>query len=72
MVVAGVDIERSKIPELYPDDYDEYVKIWKTWRALGVLPFGGGWAEQPAHVTESILLFEEMYNLYLKEEQGNG
>lgn len=43
----------SQIPDYVDGELYSAVNLWNRWKSFG-LPFGGGWAEQPAHVVDAI------------------
>lgn len=46
-------VVNSEIPDYVDDELWSAVNLWNRYKAYG-LPFGGGWAEQPAHLVDAI------------------
>lgn len=42
---------------------------WSEWKAAGLLPFPGAIGDQPAYVTEAILVCENAVNGFRNEQQ---
>lgn len=55
-VVDGklITVWRSELGEWLDDWFWSCLDLWWRWKTLGSLPFSGGWAEQPGHLTEII------------------
>ena len=61
MVLYGYEVDRGMIPA-YLNDQDAMraISFFADYQAFG-WPFGGGWAEQPAHLVDIVrLLSAEM------------
>ena len=55
-VVDGklVTVWRSSVGDWCDDYFFSCLDLWWRWKTFGSLPFSGGWAEQPSHLTEII------------------
>lgn len=53
-----VTIMRSEVNEYLDDWFWSSFDVWYRWKMFGCLPFGGGWAEQPAHLIRVIEVAE--------------
>lgn len=45
---------RSEVNEYLDPWFWSAFDLWYRWKVFGSFPFGGGWAEQPAHMVEII------------------
>jgi len=64
MVVLDGKLEpvwKSQVAEYVDEHFWSVVDVWNRWKTLGMMPFSGGWAEQPAHLVEAIETAEAAY-----------
>jgi hypothetical protein len=57
MVVDGHVIDRADIPKYFTEGFWASYDLWQNCKRFG-LPFGGGWAEQPAWILRLIKAFD--------------
>lgn len=75
MVVLGGRLEtvwKSEVSEYCDEHFWSVQSVWYRWRLLGAMPFAGGWAEIPAHITEAIEVAEIAYNEASAKGQNYG
>jgi len=63
---------KSEVQEYCDDHFWSVHSVWYRWKLLGMMPFSGGWAEIPAHITEAIEVAEVAYNEAAAKRQKNG
>lgn len=54
-------VKKSEVKDLCDAWFFSALDVWHRWKTFGALPFGGGWAEQPAHLVEVIEHAESGY-----------
>lgn len=62
-----LELWRSEVGDYCDEYFWTGLDLWSKWRTFGGMPFGGGWAEQPAHIVDMISTIERAY----KDAQGN-
>jgi hypothetical protein len=68
-IPPSIVIPRNTIPDYKTDEYFDAHFTWKAWADHGVLPFAGGWAEQPWFVREIVDIFDSVYG-YWQQARG--
>jgi hypothetical protein len=61
--VGGEDVflRRSEVGQWCDEWFWSAFDVWWRWKIHGTYPFGGGWAEIPAQITEVIDVMESAY-----------
>jgi|6_EtaG_2_1085325.scaffolds.fasta_scaffold01437_3 hypothetical protein len=65
-------IKRNTIPDYYTQEFVKAYRVWARWNKHGVLPFSGGWMEQPAHVIDVLNMFDPIYGEWQDEPKAGG
>ena len=63
-MVLGNKLEpvwKSEVSDICDEHFWSVHALWYRWKTLGFGPFGGGWAEWPAHVVEALEVAEMAY-----------
>jgi len=74
MVVLDGKLEpvwKSQVGEYVDEHFWSVLDVWRRWKTLGMMPFSGGWAEQPAHLVEAIETAEMAYTEAEKVKHGS-
>lgn len=64
----ATELRRCPWSQIAEDSWAAF-RWWSDWKAAGMLPFPGGIDQQPAYVTESILVCEGEINRSRNEQQ---
>ena len=64
----GLIIQRNKIPTYRLEEFGECANTWRKWEQKSLLPYAGGWREQPADVIQVLDVFDNIYAAYMKQE----
>lgn len=67
ILAPGLAIQRNKIPDYMFAEFGECVRAWKKWNEKSLLPYSGGWAEQPADL---ITVFDVFDAVLLEHEKA--
>ncbi len=65
----GITLQRNQIPDYRETEgLGECIITWQWWEKKNVLPYAGGWREQPADVIQLLNLFDGVYTQYTKRK----
>jgi hypothetical protein len=60
---VAFSFKKKEIPEYVDSYFWKWQEVWWWWHMKGTLPYGTGWYDLPAHVSNTIRLFENLYNM---------
>ena len=60
-ISEGLTLQKNTAADLITEEYSLCLSIWNKWNAHGILPYSGGYWEQPAHVCDVIDIFDTVY-----------
>ena len=64
----GLILQLNTAVKLPTEEYIMCLSLWNKWHAHGILPYDGGWYEQPARVIDVIDLFDSIYAKHTDKE----
>ncbi len=64
----GTVLQRNKIPDYALDGLGACIKMWQKWEIKNMLPFSGGWQEQPADIIDMFDTFDAVHNAHEAHE----
>ena len=62
---------KSDVANICDDWFWSVFGLWHRWKTLGAGPFGGGWAEWPAHIVEALEVAESAATEAQTQQQRN-
>lgn len=66
--ILGHKIRLNQIPDYKTAEFHEWLTAWSIWEGKGLLPFAGAWAEQPAHIIDILLAFDNAHGSFVDRE----
>lgn len=64
----GIYLQRNKIRSYYTDDFIFCLRAWHWVNEKHMLPYGGGWAEQPGDIVDIMEHFDALYGEWQKRQ----
>ena len=68
----GLYLQRNKVRSYYTEDFVFCVRAWRWAKDKMLLPYRGGWAEQPADLVEIMEQYDAIYDQYLSRQPTPG
>ncbi len=65
----GLYLQRNKVRSYYTEDFVFCVRAWRWAKDKMLLPYRGGWAEQPADLVEIIEQYDSIYDQHMALQQ---
>ncbi len=70
MLEDDLILQRNKIPGYRFENFGECVRLWQVWEEKKILPYSGGYLEQPADFVDTINAFDRTAGVYRAQQQG--
>lgn len=64
----GLYLQRNQVRSYYTEDFVFCLRAWRWAKHKMLLPYSGGWAEQPADLVDIIETYDAIYDKHMAQQ----